>query len=220
MIEPLTDLAVLALAFASPSTDPIAESLQAGSAAVSASPASGSSPANDPDATPATTAPGETTTTVPATPGSTTFVGDSVMLGAAPVLLERFGEDTVVDAEVSRQAKVYPGVLESLASFGSLGQRVVVQVGNNGTVTSDDLDAIAAAAGDAELYFLTVRVPRSWEGEVNQMLKDRAEDLGATLIDWRGRSEGQIGWFYDDGIHLNAEGQQAFADVIEQAIGR
>ncbi|MCB0971973.1 MAG: acyltransferase [Acidimicrobiales bacterium] len=209
-------VAVVALVLAKPAVDPIAESLQAGNAALTSTPPVETTPDGDP----VTTTPDDpTATTIPAAPGTVTFVGDSVMLGAAPVLLERFGEGTVVNAEVSRQATAYPGALQALAAAGPLGSKVVVQVGNNGTVTDEELEAIAEAAGDADLYFLTVRVPRSWEGDVNQTLRDHAEDLGATVIDWRGRSEGQLAWFYDDGIHLNQTGQQAYADVIEQTIG-
>ena len=123
-------------------------------------------------------------------------------------------QEVVIGIETDRGLWV-----QALAAAGPLGSKVVVQVGNNGTVTDEELEAIAEAAGDADLYFLTVRVPRSWEGDVNQTLRDHAEDLGATVIDWRGRSEGQLAWFYDDGIHLNQTGQQAYADVIEQTIG-
>lgn len=212
-------VAVVALACAPPATDEAAESLAAGSAVVT-----DTVPLTTPDGEPtATTAPaGETTTTLdPAADKTVTFIGDSVMLGAAGQLVERFGPTTRVNAEVSRQASAYPEIIRALAAQAPLGGRVVVQAGNNGTLSAEEMAAIREAAGEAKLYFLTVRVPRSWEDDVNATIAEQAPELDDTeIIDWHGRSDGNLSWFYDDGTHLNADGQTAFADVVEQAIGK
>jgi len=209
-------IAIVALAMAKPTIDPIAESLRAGSTALSS---------NSSTSTPgpaSSTLPGQVTTTTaldPAAAKITTFVGDSVMLGAAPALFEQFGADTRIDAKVSRQASAMPDVLRALAANGPLGGKVVVQVGNNGTVSPEELRAIADAAGGARLYFVNVRVPRPWEGSVNATLANEVPKLPkASVIDWYKISDGNRDWFYDDGTHLNEKGRVAYADAVAKAV--
>ena len=97
----------------------------------------------------------------------TTAVGDSVMVGAAPVLAERLGPALTVDAEVGRQMEDAAAVVRDLAGAGRLGEVVVLHLGNNGPFDGALLDEVLATIGpDRKVLLVTVAVPRRWEGEV------------------------------------------------------
>ena len=170
---------------------------------------------------PATTAvPGSTTTAAPpAAAGPVTLVGDSVMVGAAPTLFATFGDRATIDAEVARQAASIAPVIEQLDREGRLGPTVVVQVGINGTVTDDDLRAIADAVAGRRLLVVNARVPRSWEASNNETVADVVPTLpNAATVDWFSASDGHRDWFLADGIHLTEAGRDAYASIIERAV--
>jgi hypothetical protein len=151
--------------------------------------------------------------------GRVTLVGDSVMLGSAPALLDRFGERAIVDAKVARQAADIAPVLRQLEAEGRLGATVVVQVGINGTVTDDDLRAISGAAPGRRLLVINGRVPRSWQDANNATIGSVVPELpNASVLDWYRISDGRRSWYLDDGVHFNADGQVAYAEAIAAAV--
>jgi len=168
-----------------------------------------------------TTTTTSTTTTLPLPTEPVRFlaVGDSVMLGAAPVLAER---GMVVDAAVSRQMIDMIPVFEQFRDLGLFGDAVVVHLGTNGSFSQNTLDTfLATMNGVPNVIIMTVRADRGWTAENNAML--RAADLegdNKILIDWEVLSAecpGQC--FYGDGIHLRPEGQQYYADLISDVLG-
>lgn len=166
--------------------------------------------------------PGEPTTTLPIDPepgGPVSLVGDSVMVGAAPTVLEEFGDRAIIDAKVSRQAADITPVIERLKAEGQLGPTVVVQVGINGTVTEQNLRDIVGAAEGRRVLIINARVPRSWEAGNNELVKDLVPTLpNAGVIDWYSYSDGHRDWFLDDGVHLTEDGRKAYADLILEAV--
>jgi peptidoglycan/LPS O-acetylase OafA/YrhL len=166
--------------------------------------------------------PGEPTTTLPVDPepgGPVSLVGDSVMVGAAPTVLEEFGDRAIIDAKVSRQAADITPVIERLKSEGQLGPTVVVQVGINGTVTDQNLRDIVGAAEGRRVLIINARVPRSWEQGNNQLVEELVPELtNAGVIDWYSYSDGHRDWFLDDGVHLTETGRKAYADLILEAV--
>jgi peptidoglycan/LPS O-acetylase OafA/YrhL len=146
-------------------------------------------------------------------------IGDSVMVGAAGTLERRLGPGAVVDASEGRQPMDYPEVVDTYRQAGKLPDAVVVQIGNNGPVFSEDMERLREAlAGVPSVYLVNVEVPRSWEGEVNEQL---AEAVGewpeATLLDWYGIAAGDSDLTYD-GVHLTPEGQREYGDLIAGAV--
>lgn len=212
--------------------DAIGDSLRAGQAALAAAPrpttaasgsaSSGSSAgqaAGGESASGAKGAAGSTTTTLPASKAPVTLVGDSVMVGAAPDVMAAFGDRANIDAKVSRQAADIPPILRSLAAQNLLAPTVVVQLGINGTVTEDDLDAIVDAVDGRRLYLINARVPRSWEEGNNALLATRGAKLPRTrIIDWYRESNDHRDWFLSDGVHLTAPGRAAYAGLIERTV--
>ena len=148
--------------------------------------------------------------------GRVAFVGDSVMLGAAPALRERFGESTLVDGDVSRQYGAGLARLGELQAAGRLGEAVVIHLGNNGIITREQLaETMRLLAGVRYLYFVNVRVPRPWEPEVNATLRAAALRWPRIrIIDWRGATAGLDDLFTRDQVHLRPAGARFYADVI------
>ncbi|RRJ67310.1 hypothetical protein EHV15_33590 [Paenibacillus oralis] len=60
-----------------------------------------------------------------------TIIGDSVIVGVAPVLEEQY-PGIVIDGKVSRQMKQAQSIVDELKSKGKLGDRVVFELGTNG----------------------------------------------------------------------------------------
>jgi peptidoglycan/LPS O-acetylase OafA/YrhL len=145
-------------------------------------------------------------------------VGASVMLGARAALERRLGPRTLVDAAVGRQTG---DVIERLAAYraaGRLPPRVVVQLGDNGPVWGADARRLRTALrGVRRVVLVNVRVPRSWEGEVDGMLVQAARGWpAARLADWRAAS-GRGDLLYD-GAHPNLAGQSVYARVVARAL--
>lgn len=146
-------------------------------------------------------------------------VGDSVMLGSKP-LLAKVGFR--VDATVSRQFGSAVSVVRRSASAGMLPRTLVVHLGTNGTITTKDCRALVTAAGPARrVFFLNVRVPRSWTPGNNRTL--RACDASfapdrVTIIDWASAAAAHPGWVGSDKIHPSGSGRKAYTALIDSTL--
>ena len=146
-------------------------------------------------------------------------IGDSVMLGAK-VALEGRIPGIAVDAVVSRQFAQATDVLTQYAQFGTLPSTIVVGLGTNGLPTQAELDAFMRVASGRTVYFLTVRVPRTWESATNELLRAMPDRWpNAHVIDWHDYANGHDEWFVEDGFHLRDVGQAAYAELIATQIG-
>ncbi|MBM7569108.1 peptidoglycan/LPS O-acetylase OafA/YrhL/lysophospholipase L1-like esterase [Paenibacillus sacheonensis] len=185
--------------------------------------------ANDPgstsDLTPSLT-PGETPDTTPSIAPEkqgavgVTAIGDSVMVGVKADL-EKLIPGIVVDGKVSRQLSDAIDVVNALKSENKLGHAVVIELGTNGPFTSNKLDALLAAIGDdKQVYLVNTRVPREWQDTVNKTLAKAADEhSNVKLIDWHAFSEGKSDWFTKDGVHLQTNGAESYAELIADTIG-
>lgn len=164
--------------------------------------------------------PGSTTpTSLPAVGAGVLAIGDSVMLGARDAL-ENAIPGIAVDAVTSRQFSQAPSILQEYAARNALPGTIVVDLGTNGRATTNGLDAIMRATGQRPVYFLTVRVPRSWEAGVNAALNAMPDRWpNAHVIDWHEYANGHDDWFVTDGFHLTPRGQQAYSLLIASEIG-
>jgi lysophospholipase L1-like esterase len=154
-------------------------------------------------------------------PAAVTAIGDSVMLGAADALRQALGETLTVDAEVSRSFATGADMIGQLAAAGDLGEIVLVHLGTNGPVDAELFDTLMTNAEPADrVLAVTVRVPRRWEGQVNETLTaaaDRWPDL--ELIDWKATSDDRPELFVEDGVHLTDAGRRVYAALVEEAVG-
>ena len=178
---------------------------------------------------PTTTGPPTTTTTTttksataapPPIGGQVTAVGDSVIIDIQPNL-EADIPGVSVDGLVSRQFESGIAVVQADRAAGTLGSVLVIELGTNGTVTSDNVDAMMqAAAGVKRVVFVNVDVPRSWEASDNAVLTAGVARYPgvAVLADWYSLSSPHPEWFTADQVHLNPTGASAMATLIAQNV--
>ena len=124
-----------------------------------------------------------------------------------------------IDGLVSRQFESGIAVVQADRGAGTLGSVLVIELGTNGSVTSDDVDAMMqAAAGVKRVVFVNVDVPRSWEASDNAALAAGVARYPgvAVLADWYSLSSPHPEWFTADQVHLNPTGASAMATLIAQ----
>ena len=145
------------------------------------------------------------------------------MAGAGAQLDQAYGGPIDVDAEVGRSFAAGIEVVRARAEAGTLGDVLVVHLGNNGIVEPKQVARLMEVAGsERSVIFLTVRVPRRWQDLVNAALaKAVPPHDNAKLVDWYTHSEGRRAWFNADGIHIvDTPGAEAYAKMIARAVRR
>ncbi|MGZ4806605.1 MAG: acyltransferase family protein [Ilumatobacteraceae bacterium] len=204
---------------APPATDPASIASSASSATVSLAPG-------------ATVAPGQTTlpptsTTIPAT--TTTILqdqgyvafGESVMLGAKPLLDAR---GILTFAEVSKGPTWELEQLQLAKTKYHITHGVVIQLGTNGTVTQQQYEDMLAQLTDVPLVvMMTVKAPKPWIDGNNALIRALpATHPNVVVLDWQARAAEISGHLSasDGGIHLSDDtAKQFYLLIIEQALG-
>ena len=144
-------------------------------------------------------------------------VGDSIALGSADSLRHALGAGTTVDAKVGRQFSTAPGIVRAWAS--AHGGPVVIDLGANGTVAPDDVEAVIAAAGGRRVVFVGVRVPRRWQDGNNEVLQDAAAaHPSVQFVDWAAIVGSNPGLLGPDGVHPGPRGRTLLANAVADAI--
>lgn len=150
-----------------------------------------------------------------------TIIGDSVILDAAPFLVDSL-PGIHIDGKVGRQMAQAQEVVDELKSKGRLGKRIIIELGTNGAFHSKQLRSLLKSLNDAEQVILVnTRVPRKWQNTVNATLsKVSSEFKNTTIVDWYSASEGRDEYFYQDGVHLKREGAKYYASLLIKALER
>jgi peptidoglycan/LPS O-acetylase OafA/YrhL len=181
-----------------------------------ARPATSPVPVAAPTATapPATPAP-PTPTAAPLPPPRVTAIGDSVMLGAATALA-RDVPNLDLDAKVGRQMSAALDILRADAAAGRLGDVVVVHMGNNGVLTTDQLgEMMQLLANTPVVVLVNDKVPRPWQDPNDGMLQQlAARHANVRLVDWRSASSPHPEYFWDDDTHLRPDGARFYAALV------
>ncbi len=146
-------------------------------------------------------------------------LGDSVMVDARSGLARLLGGGLTLNAAVGRQTDDIVSLLHGYAAAGKVPDYVVLQLGNNGPVYSDDLVKLhEALRGVPHVFLINVEVPRSWQGEVNSTLADAADNWGqASLVDWHAVASSH-GGITTDGIHLTEKGIDLYSRLIASSV--
>jgi peptidoglycan/LPS O-acetylase OafA/YrhL len=186
-------------------------------------------PAAGPAAEPAATAAGDPapapTDPLPGYPSAAfnavTVIGESVTLGAAGALQGHWGQHVQIDAVEGRQFHDGVAVLEGLAAAGRLTPVVILHLGNNGVAPPEWWDrAVAAVGPERRLVVVSVRVPKRWEGQVNdEILRIVATHPNAVLADWNTVSAAEPGLLISDGVHPTPRGIEVYRDLLVRAAG-
>src|SRR5919199_438788 len=182
-----------------------------------------------PESTTATAAVPEKT--APATTASRagwiSAIGDSVMLGAVEALQQKIPNLGLLNAQGSRQPSAAIDILRQWRTAGYLGDTVVIAIGNNGPLSSEQFDEMMGVlAGTPKVLIVTVTVPPGVQQATiaasnNTVLIDGAQRSPNTvLVDWRTASANHPEYFWGDGTHLTLQGGQAYADLIASQLGQ
>jgi peptidoglycan/LPS O-acetylase OafA/YrhL len=145
-------------------------------------------------------------------------IGDSVMIDIAPNLQKLF-PDITIDAKIGRQVSQTIKLAPGYADFNHPDKAVIIQLGTNGYFTNHQMDTLLSAFSQAHIYLVNTRVPRSWEGKVNQALYKKSQEYeNVTLIDWHSEAIDHPEYFAADGVHLLPKGIETLTDLINQSI--
>jgi peptidoglycan/LPS O-acetylase OafA/YrhL len=146
-------------------------------------------------------------------------LGDSVMIGAKDKLTARLGPGFSMSAEVGRQATDFVAIAQRLKREGHAPDAMIVQMGNNGPLYSDEMEDLRKATSEVgELFLIDDHAPVSWIGESNHALAEAARDWPrTTLIDWEpvAAAHEDLLW---DGIHLTPAAAGLYAHLVSGAV--
>ena len=144
-----------------------------------------------------------------------TAIGDSVMLAAAPALMQHY-PGIHIDAAVSRSMWAGPGILQALADSGQLRPFVVVALGTNGAIDPGPLAEVRRIAGpERQVILVNAFAPRSWIPGVNSDLEAFATQHPHTRIaDWSASIGAQPELLAGDQIHPSSGGGEVYAQTV------
>jgi len=158
----------------------------------------------------------------PSRPPRIIALGDSVMVGARDRLAARLGPGFSMSARVGRQAGEFVEIVQRLKREGHRPDALIVQMGNNGPLYSDEMRSLQKATSEVgELFLIDDHAPVSWVGESNHALAEAAADWPhTTLIDWSAAAAAGGEKLFWDGIHLTPAGAGAYARLVSSAVRR
>src|SRR5215469_6194042 len=180
------------------------------SASLGASPSASATPSGSP------------TPPAPISGQSVTAVGDSIMVAATPALDQAL-PGIYIDAMVGRQFSTGLAVIAQLKAEGQLRSIVVVGLGTNGPVTSDEISQLFAEIGpNRRLVLVNTFEDRSWEQEVNSTLDSAASAQPATVVlaDWYDVIKDRTDLLWPDGIHPQPAGGVLYAQMLTAAVAK
>ena len=215
-----TVVAVAVAVAVAPTATAAQQQIERGQAALHHTPTP--SPTVTPQQPTATPTPPPTQAPITVTGAEVTAVGDSVMLAATPELQQTL-PGIAIDAEVSRQPRTAPQILQQLADAGTLRPVVVLGLGTNGYWGQGTLDQVLHVIGpERKLVLVTGYAPKPWIESVNTYDNQiAAAHPGQVLIaDWATAISQQPQLLGPDGIHPGLAGGTLYATVLKEALTR
>jgi peptidoglycan/LPS O-acetylase OafA/YrhL len=146
-------------------------------------------------------------------------LGDSVMIGARDRLAARLGPGFSMSARVGRQADEFVAIVQRLRRQGHSPDAMIIQMGNNGPLYGEQMEAIQRATSNVgHLFLINDHAPVSWVDESNHALAEAGQNWPHTsMIDWNSAAESGEGLLWDD-IHLTPSGAAVYARLISTAV--
>ena len=140
--------------------------------------------------------------------------GDSIILGLR-ASLDAQKPISVMNARIGRQAPELLEVMQSDKAQVS-NSPVIFNLGNNGVLTRDDVQAIFELVQDQpQVIVVNTAVSRPWRDANNSLVAEVAQQYSTvTLIDWNSISMGHPEYFAPDGIHLVPTGVAVYVGEI------
>lgn len=151
---------------------------------------------------------------------SVLLIGDSIMLDIAPGLKNSYS-NVSINGKVGRQMREAVKLAGNYALFNDPQKAIVLELGTNGYFRSRDLKKFISHFTKANLFLVNTRVPRSWERDVNQTLKNTAQGFSnTTLVDWYSIAIHHPEYFTPDGVHLTITGSKAMNGLLAQNLAK
>lgn len=151
-----------------------------------------------------------------------TAVGDSVLL-ASSLSLQQIFPGIYVDAKVSRFMDAGLSVLQRLAAHGQLRPVVIVALGTNGGVTTQQVHQLMAIVGSKRRVILVnTFVPLPYEQGTNSALAAAARTYpNVVLANWNKTISDRTSLLWPDDIHPHyPAGTKVYAAMIKAAVAR
>ena len=145
-------------------------------------------------------------------------IGDSLTVDIGEKIKEKY-PGAIIDGKISRQLTAATSLADSYANYNNENTAVVFQLGTNGFFTESQVEELVKKFDKADIYFVNVKVPRTWEKTVNKeldSLKERHSDI--TIIDWYSVANNNQNYFEPDKVHLNSEGVETMVSLIEKSL--
>lgn len=147
------------------------------------------------------------------------LIGDSVMVDIGEVFSKKV-PNANIDGRVGRQLfEAVPLAKDHYQQYTKKGEIVVLELGTNGAFTMEQLQQLVDSYGNANIYLVNTRVPRDYEHNNNELMKQMSKDnKNVYLVDWYSASEGHPEYFAYDGVHLEYGGSKALSELIIKTI--
>lgn len=145
-------------------------------------------------------------------------IGDSLTVDIGEKIKEKY-PGTIIDGKISRQLTAATALADQYANYNNENTAVIFQLGTNGFFTESQVEELVKKFDKADIYFVNVKVPRTWEKTVNKeldALKERHSDI--TIIDWYSVANNNQNYFEPDKVHLNSEGVETMVSLIEKSL--
>lgn len=148
------------------------------------------------------------------------LIGDSIGVNVGTKLQSLF-PNAVIDAKISRQLYKSEEIFIQYKSYDSADTAVIILLGTNGAFNEGHVDDIVQHFPLSKKIFVNVKMPNSWQDQVNATLKaytDKHPDIG--LVDWYNASKDHPEYFASDKTHLVTEGVDAMMNLILEELKR
>ena len=145
-------------------------------------------------------------------------IGDSLTVDIGEKIKEKY-PGAIIDGKISRQLTAATALADQYANYNNENTAVIFQLGTNGFFTESQVEELVKKFDKADIYFVNVKVPRTWEKTVNKeldALKERHSDI--TIIDWYSVANNNQNYFEPDKVHLNSEGVETIVSLIEKSL--
>ena len=111
------------------------------------------------------------------------------MVGAKEQLAAHLGQGFSMNAKVGRQVDEVIALARQLKAAGHHPNDLIIQIGDNGPLYSEEMDALRTATSEAgHVFLINDHAPVSWIGESNEKLSQAAKEWPAHLADRLERS--------------------------------
>ena len=145
-------------------------------------------------------------------------IGDSLTVDIGEKIKEKY-PGAIIDGKISRQLTAATALADQYANYNNENTAVIFQLGTNGFFTESQVEELVKKFDKADIYFVNVKVTRTWEKTVNKeldALKERHSDI--TIIDWYSVANNNQNYFEPDKVHLNSEGVETMVSLIEKSL--